>query len=155
MKEDEQGKKKREKKGVGVTSQSLARTTRTLPFHPLARDLCVCAFVGRAARFESGPSNLTWHFNFSSTPPALFPCFYIYIEEEDCEPRARRIRILSNQCVTSSWQSFFPPHTEDLLIFSCQQKVICCIVIRPNSWVMEVHDGSAPKPPTPPRAHAF
>ncbi len=48
----------------------------------------------------------------------------------------------------------FFPHTEDLLIFSCQQKVICCIVIRPNSWVMEVHDGSAPKPP-PSRAHAF
>ncbi len=32
-------------------------TTRTLPFHPHVRDLCVRAFVGWAARFESRPSN--------------------------------------------------------------------------------------------------
>ncbi len=77
-----------------------------------ARPLCSCVcWLGRQVWEQ------TLQFNFSFTPPAAFPCFYIYIEEEECEPQARRIRILSNQCVTSFWQSFFPPYRRPAQFF--------------------------------------
>ncbi len=115
-----------------------------------ARPLCSCVcWLGRPVWEQ------TLQFNFSFTPPAAFPCFYIYIEEEECEPQARRIRILSNQCVTSFWQSFFSPIQKTCSFFSCQQKVICCIVIRPNSWVMEVHEWVRTQTPTVPRTRVL